>query len=210
MAEDNKKEIKPGIYEHYKGNKYRFIGEAKQTESDEELVLYQSLEDKHFWARPKTNFLEEFEINGEIVTRFKYLGEEEVDDFEAKYLRALADYQNLLRQTAKDKDEFFQYALSSFLHDILPVYDNLKTSIASLSESESKSAWVEGIKYVIKQFKDVLNEKGVEEIKTLGEKFDIETMEAVGGEGEIVEKEIKAGYKLNGKVIVPAKVFLKS
>jgi molecular chaperone GrpE len=131
------------------------------------------------------------------------------EDYKDQYLRALADYQNLLRQTQKEKTEFFRYALADFLADLLPVYDNLKMSIANLKEDEQKSPWVEGVKYVLKQFKDILTERGVEEIKTVGEKFDHETMEAVEGEGELVEREIKAGYKLNGKVISPAKVIVK-
>lgn len=131
------------------------------------------------------------------------------DDYKEKYLRALADYQNLVRQAQKEKEEFFRYALADFLQDILPVYDHLKMSVANLKEEEQKSPWVEGVKYVLKQFKDVLEARGVEEIKTVGEAFDHETMDAIEGEGEIVDKEIKAGYKLNGRVISPAKVVVK-
>lgn len=131
------------------------------------------------------------------------------EDYKEKYLRALADYQNLIRQSQKEKEEFFRYALADFLQDILPVYDHLKMSVANLKEEEQKSPWVEGVKYVLKQFKDVLEARGVEEIKTVGEAFDHETMDALEGEGEIVDKEIKAGYKLNGRVISPAKVVVK-
>ncbi|MEI7620513.1 MAG: nucleotide exchange factor GrpE [Candidatus Falkowbacteria bacterium] len=131
------------------------------------------------------------------------------EDYKEQYLRALADYQNLARQGQKEKEEFFRYALADFLQDILPVYDNLKTSVATLTEEETKSPWVEGVKYVLKQFKDILEARGVEEIKTVGETFNHETMEALEGEGELVEKEVKAGYKLNGKVISPAKVIVK-
>lgn len=131
------------------------------------------------------------------------------EDYKEQYLRALADYQNSVRQGQKEKEEFFRYVLADFLQDILPVYDNLKISVATLTEEESKSPWVEGVKYVLKQFKDILEARGVEEIKTVGETFNHETMEALEGEGELVEKEVKAGYKLNGKVISPAKVIVK-
>lgn len=131
------------------------------------------------------------------------------EDYKEQYLRALADYQNLARQSQKEKEEFFRYALADFLQDILPVYDNLKMSVANLGAEEQKNPWVEGVKYVLKQFKDILEARGVEEIKTTGEAFNHETMEALEGEGELVEKEIKAGYKLNGRVISPAKVIVK-
>jgi len=132
----------------------------------------------------------------------------DVKTMEDKYKLALADYQNLLKQTAKEKQEFAKYANEELLHEILPIYDNLKMSL-NFSDEEANNSWMEGVKYVVKQFKDTLEKLGVEEIKTKGEKFNPETMEALGGKGKKVKKEVKAGYKLNGKVIVPAKVILE-
>jgi len=217
------KEIKKGIYRHYKGNEYRIIGEATETETKDDLVIYQDIHDQtRFWARPKTIFLAPAEVDGKKQPRFTWLRNEveaivedspETDasncDFEHKYKRALADYQNLLKQTAKDKEEFVKYALSDFLEDILPVYDHLKMSLAGLGKEESKNPWVEGVRHVLKQFKEVLTARGLEEIETKGEKFDHNTMEAVDGSGETVKQEIRPGYKLNGKVIRPAKVIVE-
>jgi molecular chaperone GrpE len=132
----------------------------------------------------------------------------EPTNMEEKYLRALADYQNLLKQTAKDREEFVKYALSDFLQDILPVYDHLKLSVNGLSEAEGSSPWAIGVQHVLKQFKDILEARGIEEIKTVGEKFDHNTMEAIDGTGDIVEKEIMPGYKLNGRVVKPARVIV--
>lgn len=125
-----------------------------------------------------------------------------------KYLRALADYQNLLKQHAQDKSNFIKFALEGFLEEILPVYDHLKMSIATLPEEEKKNSWVTGVTYVLKQFKDTLESHGIEEIKTVGEKFDHQTMEAVEGTGEKIKTEVMAGYKLNGKLIRAAKVIV--
>ena len=130
------------------------------------------------------------------------------DDADNKYKRALADYSNLLKRTAKEKEEFFKYSNEQLIVEMIPVYDNLKTSLEHTDDQIEKSAWLEGVKYVLKQFKSILESIGVEEIKTVGEKFDHNTMEAVSGEGEMVVKEGKPGYKLNGKVIVPARVIV--
>lgn len=127
---------------------------------------------------------------------------------ELAYRRALADYQNLAKHSNSEKVEFFKYSLEKFFLEILPIFDNLKMAISTLSEDEQNNPWVEGIKYVIKQFRDAFSENGIEEIKTAGEKFDYNKMEAVKGDGEIVKKEIRPGYILNGKVIIPAKVVL--
>lgn len=130
------------------------------------------------------------------------------EDFKEKYLRALADYQNLLKQSSKEKSDFVKFALEDFLQDIVPVYDHLKLSLKGLGEEEAKSAWVEGVKHVLKQFKTILEARGVEEIKTEGEKFNHDEMEALDGEGDEVKSEVMPGYKLNGKVLRAAKVIV--
>jgi molecular chaperone GrpE len=132
----------------------------------------------------------------------------ENEELEGRYKRALADYQNLLKNSSKEKIEYFKYSLEKFFLEILPIYDNLKMAINTLDEKESSSAWVEGIKYVIKQFQEAFLSNGLEEIKTLGEKFDYNKMEAVKGDGDIIKKELRSGYILNNKVIIPAKVVL--
>ncbi len=48
---------------------------------------------------------------------------------EEKYKRALADYQNLVKQTAKEKMEFAKYANELLLTEMLPVYDHLKIAL---------------------------------------------------------------------------------
>jgi molecular chaperone GrpE len=143
--------------------------------------------------------------------------EKTLDDeksFEDKYKRALADYQNLLKQTAKEKMEFAIYANEQMLREILPVYDHLKMAIAHYN-GESTDDWITGVKHVVKQFKDVLEKIGVEEIKVKDKKFDHNLMDALSNEETedekldgLVAKEIKAGYKLNGKIIEPVKVIV--
>jgi len=133
-----------------------------------------------------------------------------LDNFESKYLRALADYQNLSRQHLKDKQDFARYANEGLLQDFIPVYDYLKMSLA---HAETGSQWLEGVKHVLNQFKKALEDNGVTEIVTQGVAFDHATMEAVSNEETdeeakdgLVAKELKSGYSLNGKVIIPARV----
>ena len=203
-------EIKKGIYRHYKGGEYRILMEVKNSESKDNMVVYQDINDeKKIWVRPKGMFLEEVENDGTTKPRFEFFKEDENDTYENKYLRALADYQNLLKQTTKDKEDFLKYALSGFLEDLLPIYDHLKMSLMGLKEDDHKNPWVEGVKHVLKQFSEVLKSRGVEEIKTIGEKFNHETMEAIDGTGENVKKEVMSGYMLNGKVIRHAKVIVE-
>ncbi len=74
-------EIKPGIYQHYKGKYYKVLGIARHSETLEEFVVYQALYDSEefgknaFWIRPKKMFLEKVFKDGKPVPRFRYIGE---------------------------------------------------------------------------------------------------------------------------------------
>ena len=70
--------MKLGKYQHSKtGNFYQVLGVAKHSETLEDLVVYECLYDNprsKLWVRPMKMFLEEVEINGKKVPRFKFVG----------------------------------------------------------------------------------------------------------------------------------------
>ncbi|MFA5155032.1 MAG: nucleotide exchange factor GrpE [Patescibacteria group bacterium] len=165
---------------------------------------------EYIWVEPAIA-LKEMNCSSTITVMLEaFAGRlENKESWENKYLRALADYQNLLKQTAKDKEDFAKYALTDFLHNVLPVYDHLKLAMAGLGEADNQNPWAEGVRHVLKQFKDVLSQHGIEEIETVGQKFDHNTMDALDGSGDTVKQEVMPGYRLNGKVIRPAKVVVE-
>lgn len=69
MAEST--EVSPGIYRHYKGKDYKVIGIGMHTETEEQLVLYQSQYGNFdLWARPVSMWNEQVEYEGKILPRF--------------------------------------------------------------------------------------------------------------------------------------------
>lgn len=72
--------VKPGKYQHYKGNFYQVFGEALHSENlEEEFVVYKPLyksdlfgKDK-FCIRPKKMFMETVEKDGKKIPRFKFI-----------------------------------------------------------------------------------------------------------------------------------------
>jgi len=127
--------------------------------------------------------------------------EKGLEDFENRLKRALADYANLEKRIAREKEEFVKLATAQLLDKLLSVLDDLE-----LCEEHVKN---KGISLVGERFREVLESEGVEEIKALGKKFDPETMDAVeiipGPKNKVMEIVLK-GYFLNDKVLRPAKV----
>ena len=67
-----KRNLKLGIYEHYKGKRYEVIGVARHSETLEEFVIYRALYgDKTLWVRPLKMFLEYVEIDEKKIQRFR-------------------------------------------------------------------------------------------------------------------------------------------
>lgn len=70
--------IKSGKYQHYKGNFYEVLDVVHHSETLEELVLYKALYENpvgEMWVRPLSMFMEEVEVEGINMPRFKYIGE---------------------------------------------------------------------------------------------------------------------------------------
>ena len=136
--------------------------------------------------------------NKEMVPKQDY---DELDD---RYKRILAEFENFKKRSAKEREGLYNSILSDVIEVILPVVDNLENAAKVETKDES---YKQGIELVLKQFKDVLKSKGVEEIKAVGETFDPSIHEAVSsvqddekGEKEIVQ-EYRKGYKIGNRVI---------
>ncbi len=70
--------LQQGLYQHYKGKHYWVHGLARHSETEEWYVVYETrygVEPETLWVRPLTMFLEDVEVDGKPVPRFRYLGE---------------------------------------------------------------------------------------------------------------------------------------
>ena len=71
--------IEPGIYQHYKGERYEVLGLARHSETEEELVVYRALYGEHgLWVRPYRMFVEEVSVNGASLPRFHRLDQNSI------------------------------------------------------------------------------------------------------------------------------------
>lgn len=138
---------------------------------------------------------------------------EEAEEYKNNWQRALADYQNLLKETAARRAEWANMSEQQILEEFIPVYDNFKKAFANHRDVSSDN-WAIGIQHIMKQFSDILKLHGIEEIKTVGEKFDPKFHEAVGHEeiegkeSDEIIKEVDSGYKMREKVIKASRVIV--
>ncbi|MCX7996305.1 MAG: nucleotide exchange factor GrpE [Patescibacteria group bacterium] len=123
-------------------------------------------------------------------------------EYKDKYLRAMADYQNLERRVQDERQELIPMIRRQIIKEFLPVLANLDTAEKFITDP--------GLKMIKDQFMQTLGNLGVTEIDVVGKPFDPHTAEAIeavpGNEDGIVVEVLRKGYQINGKVIQHAQV----
>lgn len=127
--------------------------------------------------------------------------EERIKELENNWKRALADYKNLEKRVAEEREEIVSFSNWVLVSQLIPLLDNL--------ELVQKHTDDEGLKMIIKEFDQILKNEGLEEIQAEGKDFDpmiMDAVEMVEGEPNKVSEVNQKGYKLKDKLIRPAKV----
>lgn len=116
--------------------------------------------------------------------------------------RALADYQNLLRQSQMQRANLVKLANADLLLNILEPLEHLTTASQQLEDP--------GLAMIVNQLWKQLQAIGLENIEVLHKKFDLNTMEAIEkkNKGEKVIEVLRQAYRLNGEIIQHARVVL--
>ncbi len=124
------------------------------------------------------------------------------EEFKNKYLRALADYQNLEKRVREEKMAVREDVTFQLLLRLLPFLDNLEQAEIFIKDK--------GLEMVRKQYFQALEEIGIKEIEVLGREFDPHIAEAIDSvEGEkdnIMVEVLRKGYRYGEKVLRPAQV----
>lgn len=163
----------------------------------------EELEDENLEENPS----EEAEVIDSDVDVKKL--QEDLDNTTDRLKRLMAEFDNYKKRASKERAQLYNSLVADIIMSFLPVMDNLEKAINTNTEDEG---YKQGMELVAKQFKDVLNSFGLEEIKTKGEIFDPSLHEAVSSvqddtkkSQEIIE-EFRKGYKIGDKVIRHAMV----
>ena len=128
-----------------------------------------------------------------------------------RFLRKQAEFENLRKRTEKEKQEFYDFALSSFIKELLPVLDGLDRGLFA-HEGETVESCKKGMELILKQLRDVLASAGLQPIRAIGTIFDPNYHQAVVSEenGNLAENEIieelQRGYTFKDRLLRPSMV----
>lgn len=134
---------------------------------------------------------------------------DDLDNTTDRLKRLMAEFDNYKKRSAKERDQLYNSLIADIITAFLPVMDNLEKAIMANTEDAN---YKQGMELVAKQFKDVLNRFGVQEIETTGKIFDPSLHEAVSSvqdetkQSQEIVQEFRKGYKLGDKVIRHAMV----
>lgn len=126
---------------------------------------------------------------------------EEIEEWKNKYLRVLADYQNLEKRGATEKADIRTYAAEVVVARFLPAIDTLAKARAHIKDS--------GLDLAYKEFESALADLGVTKLDVLGKQFnphEMECIEVVAGPDNEVIEELLPGYRLHEKILRVAQV----
>jgi len=137
--------------------------------------------------------------------------EQQLGEITEDLQRVQADFVNYKRRADEDQQRAVSIGREGTVAALLPTIDNIERALTHAPEDLQEHKYIIGLQTVAKQLEKDLKDMGVEPIKTVGEEFNPELMEAVSmedGEGdkEVVVEELQGGYTLNGNVIRHAMV----
>ena len=140
-----------------------------------------------------------------------------VDELNDKYLRLYSEFDNYRKRTAKERIELIQTAGEDVFKSLLPVVDDFERAMKSNVDVTDVKVINDGVSLIYTKLRGTLTQKGLEEMKSMGEVFNTDLHEAITNipapsddlKGKVVD-ELEKGYSLNGKVIRFAKVVIGS
>lgn len=139
----------------------------------------------------------------------------EATEWQNKYLRLYAEFDNFKRRTSKERLELLQIAGKDVITDLLTVLDDFERAQKSIESATDVNAVKEGVTLVQHKLKGILSLKGLKEMESIGKDFDADLHEGITNipaptaklKGKVID-ELEKGYLLNDKVIRFAKVII--
>jgi molecular chaperone GrpE len=130
-----------------------------------------------------------------------------------KYLRLYAEFDNFRRRTSKERIDLLQTAGKEIIVSLLPVLDDFERAERAMETSTDVEAVKEGVKLIQNKLNNILSQKGLKPMQSIGQPFDADLHEAITNipapiddlKGKVID-EMEKGYTLGDSVVRFAKV----
>jgi len=134
----------------------------------------------------------------------------EVKDLRDEMLRMRADTENLRKRLQREKQDSVQFANERLIRELIPISENLERALAA--PDTNVDSLKEGVQMTSNQILALFKKEKVEPIQAVGEPFDPSLHEVLNqiespdhAENTVIE-EYSKGYRMNGRVLLPARV----
>ena len=124
--------------------------------------------------------------------------------------RLQAEFENARKRTAREQQDFREYAVADAIKALLPSLDSFERALQT--SAKDKSEFRSGVDLIYKQLQDALQKLGLRAIPAKGEPFDphlheaIEMVETSDAEDHQILEELQRGYKLKNRLLRPSMV----
>lgn len=137
----------------------------------------------------------------------------QLKEAEDKYLRLAAEFDNFRKRNMKERLELIKTASEDVIVALLDVLDDSERALEQVEKANDIPQIKEGIKLVFSKLKNILQQKGLKEMDSLGKEFNPDMHEAIAeipaqqdeDAGKVLD-QVSKGYLLNDKIIRHAKV----
>ena len=141
----------------------------------------------------------------------------QLDELNDRLLRMAAEMENLRKRSLKEREDAIKYSTTKFARDIITVADDLERAIESVKEfdfetNDAMKTLYDGVELTLRSLTQIFSRNGIERFDPLGEKFDPTMHEAMfevpnsENESGIVVHLVEPGYRLNDRILRPARV----
>ncbi len=135
------------------------------------------------------------------------------ENWKDKYLRALAEQENMRKRIQREKQEMVCFGIENAIAEFLPAIDNFENALRFAENAEGTvKNWAMGFEMILSQFKEVLHNHGIVSFHSEGNTFDpqhheaVEIIETTEHPDSLILHEFTKGYKSTTRTIRPARV----
>lgn len=197
------------------------VPRAGDQDQDQEVKI--RVTDKRFWVQEgedtparesssslKPTYVEELETS-------RAAAEKKVEEVIASY-REFRDKSEAENRQARERirneyEKRLQQARGETVEKFIDIFENFERALLHARKSPDREGLLKGVELIHTQFGGILAELGLEEVAEPGESYDPELAEAVAvtevsqsEEDNLILEVVRKGYRLNGKLVRPARV----